>query len=485
MNDIHQDMDEKMSSVVDPKIDLAEEEYTEAESRKVVRKLDIYILPIMFVLFTLQFMDKQALNYGAIWGLKTDLKLTSDQYAWTGSIFYFGYLLAQFIFPPLVHKVPIAKACGVFIFLWSAVLMTMPACKNFTGLACQRFFLGVCEGGITPAFVVLTSLFYTRQEQALRSSVWYNGNAMGNIIGGALGYAFGEANTNLQKWQLFPLVFGAISLGFSAAFVFLVPDSVEKARFFNDDERRVAVLRVRSNMTGVARGHFNWYEVREALIDPKTWLILIIALPNALQASGPGTFGSQIVKNFGFSTLHTTVLQAVPTGAFQFLTTVGAGYIATHYKDMRLILIVIVNLPAIIGGACLYSLPKSNKALLAPYILVYGAACTQSLYLTFLSSNVAGYTKKTVVAVGSLLMYSAGQIAGPHFFTEPPYALGFGMMMTCYSIIIVTAIILRFYCVRENKRRDAAHLHMDVSQVVADEQDLTDWQRKATFRYAL
>ena len=57
----------------DAKVEGVDEAFTEEESRRVRRKLDLIVLPIMFCLFTLTFMDKQSLNYSAVWGIKKDL----------------------------------------------------------------------------------------------------------------------------------------------------------------------------------------------------------------------------------------------------------------------------------------------------------------------------------------------------------------------------------------------------------------------------
>ena len=177
-----------------------------------------------------------------------------------------------------------------------------------------------------------------------------SGNAFGNIFGGVLGYAFGLSHSPLAKWKLFPLVFGGISFAFGFLFLFVVPNTVQEARFFNEAEKRIAseseassfskasltpVLRIRANMTGTHTDKHKLSEVKEAFLDPKTYLFGAMSFFNNLQASGPGTFGSQIVASFGFSTLDTTVLQSIPTGGFQAICVLLFGYIATHSKDKR------------------------------------------------------------------------------------------------------------------------------------------------------
>jgi hypothetical protein len=46
-------------------------------------------------------------------------------------------------------------------------------CHNFAGIAVQRFILGCLESVTTPAFILITSVWYTRSEQPLRVSTWW------------------------------------------------------------------------------------------------------------------------------------------------------------------------------------------------------------------------------------------------------------------------------------------------------------------------
>src|SRR5882762_3316158 len=50
--------------------------------------------------------------------------------------------------------------------------MCHAACKSFGALLAVRFLLGVCEGAITPGFMIVTAMFYTRQEQTKRVGYW-------------------------------------------------------------------------------------------------------------------------------------------------------------------------------------------------------------------------------------------------------------------------------------------------------------------------
>lgn len=80
---------------------------------------------------------------------------------------------------------------SINIFIWAVALLAHAACKSFGALFAVRFILGACEGAesllvdefstsnyprvsgaITPGFMIVTSMFYTREEQTKRVGYW-------------------------------------------------------------------------------------------------------------------------------------------------------------------------------------------------------------------------------------------------------------------------------------------------------------------------
>jgi hypothetical protein len=56
------------------------------EAKRVRLKIDMRIMPMIFVIYCLQLMDKNSLSYAAIMGIKEDANLTPAQYSWLGSL---------------------------------------------------------------------------------------------------------------------------------------------------------------------------------------------------------------------------------------------------------------------------------------------------------------------------------------------------------------------------------------------------------------
>lgn len=121
---------------------------TPEDNRRVLRRIDLRILPIILFVYCLQSLDKTSLSYASVFGLIQDTNLVGDQFSWLGSVVY----VAQLVFQPLIAwglvKFPIGKFSSTMVLLWGAVLCTMAAARNFGGLMATRLLLGMFEASV-------------------------------------------------------------------------------------------------------------------------------------------------------------------------------------------------------------------------------------------------------------------------------------------------------------------------------------------------
>jgi hypothetical protein len=73
-------------------------EIDEATDRRLLKTIDWHLIPLMCVVYGLNYLDKTTLSYASVMGIKKDIHLTGDDYQWLGSMFYFGYLAWEYAF---------------------------------------------------------------------------------------------------------------------------------------------------------------------------------------------------------------------------------------------------------------------------------------------------------------------------------------------------------------------------------------------------
>ena len=248
-----QDADEALQ-VVRNSGDAEEIAIDEELKTRLLRKIDLHIMPIMCIVYGLNYLDKTTLSYASIMGLVTDLDLTKSNYQWLGSIFYIGYLGFEYPTSRLLQRLPLAKYSAFNIILWGLTLSCTAATSNFAGIASVRLILGIFEAAVTPGFVLFTSQWYTKKEQGFRTGIWFSFNGFANILGGLVAYGVARGTSGrsvaLAGWKIIFLVWGLITLMTGIIFLFVMPDSPLKARFLKDSERRLVIERTRHNQQG-------------------------------------------------------------------------------------------------------------------------------------------------------------------------------------------------------------------------------------------
>ncbi len=222
------------------------------------------------------------------YGLGLTLGYQQD-YAWLSSIFYFGYLVAQYPFGFLLQRYRIARVLGCAILAWGIVLITTPACHSFAGMASNRFLLGALEASVNPGFVMIIGMWYRSSEQPLRLESYYCTNGIATMFGGLIGYAVGNIKSGLPRWMYGFLIFGSLSIIAGVWTVLILPDSPSTAKFLTEAEKVVAVERVAENRQGVKNRTFKKAQAWQVLYDPKTWILFVMAtaaqVPNSALTS--------------------------------------------------------------------------------------------------------------------------------------------------------------------------------------------------------
>lgn len=98
-----------------------EEPADAAEIQRVLRKIDYRVVPILFMIYLLQYLDKNGINYASVYGLQKGTHLKGQQYAWLSSIFYIGYLVAQFPAGYAIQRLPIGKVLAGTTLAWGVI----------------------------------------------------------------------------------------------------------------------------------------------------------------------------------------------------------------------------------------------------------------------------------------------------------------------------------------------------------------------------
>ncbi|KAI5362649.1 putative major facilitator superfamily, MFS transporter superfamily [Septoria linicola] len=460
------------------------------EARLIRNKCVRWILPFLCIGYHLMYVDKQTLGNSSILGIMEDANLNSTQYNWLSSIFYLGYLLAEWPQNWALQHFPVAKWLALNLVIWGAILLLHIPCNSFASLFVVRFLLGVAEACIVPAFLLTLNMFFTYDEQSvLMPCMWAIDNSS-PITSGLLSFS---------PWKWFFLITGILTVLFGTAGGLWPPNSPLDAHFLSLEEKAQAVLRIKQNHSGIEQKRFKRSQFIGAVKDPKTWLFFLHAWSQEM-ANGLTNQYSLIIKSFGFTTLQTTLLGCV-NGVTAFVSLAAAAIILAKTTNCRAWLSAAAYIPPIISCILLLSLPWSNRwGLIAAIWIRATGGIPHSVVMIWAAKCSAGHTKKPSIIVG----YGLGNILSPQLFQpqyRPRYIPTWAVILGVACVFPMSLVLyLRWYLQSENSRRDKLQERGLVSEVGVVEHssdgsvseeivdarqlDLTDRQNLA-FRYLL
>ncbi|KAF9894469.1 hypothetical protein FE257_007972 [Aspergillus nanangensis] len=400
--------------------------------KSLLRRVDWRILPVMFLTYFLQFVDKVSLNYANVMGLQEDLGMSGNDFSWLATAFFIAYAVAEIPQGILLQRFPITKVLGVNVFCWGVLLCCSAAAQNFAGMCALRSLLGLLEAVIAPALTMYTSMWYTRAESTPRYGFWYCGLGAGQIVGGVISFAAQHAppGMSFHGWRIMFVVVGVVNVLVSFLVLFVLPESPEKAGFLSDADRQRIAQRLRDDQAGVGDKVFRWGSLVEAFGDLQTWLLVLLTILITIPSGVITTFSSILIKNFGYTSKQSALLN-MPSGVVSIVATMGSTY-------------------AISRG---YSRWMAIDLLLIPTLTVAPLA----LIFAWTGANFKGYTMK--VSGSSLVSagFSIANIIGPQTFQArdaPAYIPAKITIVAVNGAAILVSTSLRVIYGRRNARAD-------------------------------
>lgn len=455
--------------------------------KKLVRKIDMFILPLMCALMSCQLMDKASNSYASIMGLLPDLNMTSVEYSWVASSFYLGYLVFEFPANIIIQRFPLAKTLSFAVVAWGIVICCHGACQSAPTFLVCRVLLGMLQAFMDPSFMIFTSQWYKRSEQYRRSAAWLGLQGFGTMLGSGIAYGLytHQDSYSFAPWRLLYVVIGVITILFGIITYLHVPDIPVKAWFLNDMEKAYVVERVRDNRTGFGNQKFKSSQFKEAMTDITTYLFFFYMIGYGIPNGGCGNFGSILLKDqFGFTTKESLLMNMVGSGMDIVFPLVFANleYYVIHSRLMTGFLLNCLNFT----GLSMLAFADDRVAKIIGYYLNYLMTAAWACMSSVVSSNVAGHTKKITANTLFLIGFSAGNIIGPQSFLgseSPVYITAKRVMVGTSMVSVVSPFALFWIYYFRNKKKDI--LAQDYEHIRNSEfADKTD-KENIEFRYIL
>lgn len=414
------------------------------------------LIPLVFVSYSLAYLDRVNYGFGAAGGLAKTLGITSSTSAWLGALFFLGYFFFQVPGANFAEHRSAKMLVFWALIAWGILASLTGIITNIPLLFVDRFLLGVAESLILPAMLVFLTHWFTKRERSRTNTFLILGNPItvlwASIVSGYLIQIIG--------WQWMFIIEGIPSIIWAFIWLALVNDRPVDARWLSRSDAEHVEHTLDMEQQGMAQVTNYWAAFR----TPRVIFLSAQYFFWSIGVYGFVLWLPSIVKIGSHQGLGITgLLSAIP-----YLLAVVLMLVASYFSDRTLERKAYVW-PFLIAGAIAFYISYiigSGNFWFSFLFLIIAGGCMYAPYGPFfaiipeiLPRNAAGESMALINSMGAL-----GSFVGAFFvgwlngLTHGP-GVGFIFMAISLVVAAILTIIVKMPALHRvaNPATEASH----------------------------
>jgi MFS transporter, ACS family, tartrate transporter len=280
--------------------------FDEAREKATVRKITWRIIPFVFLLYIISYLDRANIGYAAL-QMNAELALSSEAFGFISGIFFIGYFLFEVPSNVMLQKYGARVWIARILISWGALAALSAFVQNATQLYVLRFLLGVAEAGFFPGIIVYLTYWFRRKELATTVALFTAAIPVSYIIGAPLSTWIMDhvhwLNWSGWRWMLF--LEGIPAVIFGIVCLFRLTDKPEQAAWLSADEKEWLAAELENDR----KSHKNVKHlgVLQAMKNGKVLYLSFIYFVYQCGSLGVGYWMPQIIKGMAGSLTNTEI----------------------------------------------------------------------------------------------------------------------------------------------------------------------------------
>ncbi|KAJ7486663.1 major facilitator superfamily transporter [Mycena latifolia] len=303
-----------------------------AAERRLVRKLDLRLLPCLVLTYLLAFIDRTNAGNARVAGLSTEVGLGNWGFNIGTCLYYVFFIACEIPSIMLVRRfgnrvVPLA------IIGFGAITIGTGFIHTRGDFYAVKSLLGVAESFVLPGNSYIITQFYKRSELSVRIGFFiFSAGYLSGAFGGLMAFGFLHLSPMgpVHTWRHIFVWEGVITIGLGVILYFLYPTSPETTSMLTEEERKLTSLRL-----GTLPAHEfpSWTQLKEVVFNPVVLCSGLFYLINNITVTGMNVFTPTILAlNYPSATPVKIQLLAIPPSVCAWGFAVGLVYIAMRYQ---------------------------------------------------------------------------------------------------------------------------------------------------------
>lgn len=373
---------------------------------RTVRKVTRRLLPFLFILYVIAFLDRVNFGYAAL-GMNSALGISAEVFGFLSGIFFIGYLLFEVPSNMILQKIGARIWISRIIISWGIVVIVTAAASDALQLAALRFILGVAEAGFFPGIILYITCWFRRKDLASAVALFMTALAVSNIIGAPVSTWILDNVSwfGIAGWRWLFILEGLPAIVLGIVTYFYLTDRPKDATWLEPEEREwLSAVIARDNAEAADSRHDFWSVIR----DTRIWHLASIYCTVVIGLYGLGFWMPQIIHamNPAFTNFEIGLVMVIP-----YVIALCAMVAWGRHSDRTGERIGHTALPPIIGGIALAAAGLFPIPLLA-FILI--CIATVGIYCEFgpFWTLPALFLAEAAAAVGIAVINSVGNLGG-------------------------------------------------------------------------
>ena len=252
--------------------------------KKTVSRLLWRLLPFLFLLYIVAFLDRINVGFAAL-GMQKQLGLNDKVYGLAAGLFFAGYFFFQLPSNLVLSRVGARRWIAVIMVVWGVISCSMALITTAREFYCLRLLLGVAEAGFFPGMILYLRNWFPSGARA-RAVAWFmTANPLAGVIGGPIsGALLGLHWLGIAGWQWLFVLEGLPAVVLALVVLVTLKDSPEQAGWLRSEEKLwlVATLEQEHEQQAKMTGTDAW----AAFLSWRIWLLTVVFF--GLTTSGYG-----------------------------------------------------------------------------------------------------------------------------------------------------------------------------------------------------